>query len=309
MKGEAGDPGARALYASVAVIIPCHDEETTIGSVVDDFRRWLPGARVVVIDNASADGTAGAAAAAGAHVIFEPRLGKGFALLRGLRSEPAAELFVIVDGDGTYPADRAPALVELARAGADMVIGARVAEVGSGAYRPGHSTGNRLFIALVRLLFGIRTRDLFSGYRVLTRRFLDTAPLIAKGFEVEAELSLQARVQELPVAEIDVPYHPRPTGSRSKLRTFRDGYQILMAILTFFRDYRPVACFGFTSLALGLAAVAIATGHVWPGHHGVWRATLAAALVVLGAVSLCCGFVLSSINRRAAEISTRLSWK
>jgi len=294
---------------SVVVIIPCHDEEATIGTVVTDFARTLPGARIVVVDNASKDGTARVAAAAGARVMFEPRLGKGFAVLCGLRSEHAADYFLIVDGDDTYPAERAPDLIAAAASGADMVIGARHVDADEGAFRPGHSFGNQLFVWLVRLLFGLRTRDLLSGYRVLTRRFLESAPLIAKGFEVEAELSLQAKVQELPVTEVSVSYRPRRAGSDSKLRTFRDGYQVLIAIITFFRDYRPIAFFGTLSILLMLGSVA---GVLYAAFRSDAHGPLAAfsiALLILSALSLTCGVILSSINRRAAEIAARITWR
>jgi len=295
--------------ARVAVIIPCHNEAATIGTVVADFARAIPQARIVVVDNASNDRTSQAAAAAGARVLFEPRLGKGFAVLCGLRSEPDAEYFLIVDGDDTYPADRAPDLIAAAASGADMVIGTRQVGAADGALRRGHSFGNQLFVWLVRLLFGLRTRDLLSGYRVLTRRFLENAPLIAKGFEVEAELSLQARVQELPVAEVAVSYRPRRAGSDSKLRTFRDGYQVLTAILTFFRDYRPIAFFGTLSTILilgsmtGLLAVALGSA-----ANGL-LAWFSIALMLLSALSLSCGVILSSINRRAAELAARITWR
>jgi glycosyltransferase involved in cell wall biosynthesis len=295
--------------ARVAVIIPCHNEAATIGTVVADFARAIPQARIVVVDNASNDRTSQAAAAAGARVLFEPRLGKGFAVLCGLRSEPDAEYFLIVDGDDTYPADRAPDLIAAAASGADMVIGTRQVDAADGALRPGHSFGNQLFVWLVRLLFGLRTRDLLSGYRVLTRRFLENAPLIAKGFEVEAELSLQAKVQELPVAEVAVSYRPRRAGSDSKLRTFRDGYQVLTAILTFFRDYRPIAFFGTLSAILilgsmtGLLAVALGSA-----ANGL-LAWFSIALMLLSALSLSCGVILSSINRRAAELAARITWR
>jgi glycosyltransferase involved in cell wall biosynthesis len=299
----------RNSSASVAVIIPCHDEELTIGTVVADFARALPEARIVVVDNASKDRTSKAAAAAGARVIFEPRLGKGFAVLCGLRSEHAADYFLIVDGDDTYPAERAPDLIAAAAAGADMVIGARNVDAEEGAFRTGHSFGNQLFVLLVRLLFGLRTRDLLSGYRVLTRRFLENAPLIAKGFEVEAELSLQAKVQELPVTEVSVCYRPRPVGSDSKLRTFRDGYQVLIAIVTFFRDYRPIAFFGTLSILLMLGSVAgLLFVTVGSGANGA-LASFSMTLLLLSALSLTCGVILSSINRRAAEITARITWR
>ena len=296
-------------FASVAVIIPCHDEGATVGTVVADFARALPGARIVVVDNASKDNTSEAAAAAGARVIFEPRLGKGFALLCGLRSEQTADYFLIVDGDDTYPSERAPDLIAAAVSGADMVIGARNSDAEEGAFRAGHSFGNKLFVWLVRLLFGLRTRDLLSGYRVLTRHFLESAPLIAKGFEVEAELSLQAKVQELPVTEVSVFYRPRRPGSDSKLRTFRDGYQILIAIITFFRDYRPIMFFGTLSIVLMIGSISGVLFVNLGSSANVPLALLPMTLLILSALSLTCGVVLSSINRRAAEITARMGWK
>ncbi|MGO9452996.1 MAG: glycosyltransferase family 2 protein [Candidatus Binataceae bacterium] len=298
----------RNSFASVAVIIPCHDEEATIGTVVADFARALPGARIVVVDNASKDRTSQAASAAGARVLFEPRLGKGFAVLCGLRSEHAADYYLIVDGDDTYPAERAPDLIAAAASGADMVIGARHVDAEEGAFRTGHSFGNLLFVWLVRLLFGLRTRDLLSGYRVLTRRFLQNAPLIAKGFEVEAELSLQAKVQELPITEVPVSYRPRPAGSDSKLRTFRDGYRVLIAIVTFFRDYRPIAFFGTLSTLLMLGSIAGALFVAFGRDANGPLMSFSMALLLLSALSLTCGVILSSINRRAAEITARITW-
>ncbi|MBW8769175.1 MAG: glycosyltransferase [Gemmatimonadetes bacterium] len=177
---------------SVAVVIPCRNEERSIGKVVEDFRRALPGALIVVVDNASTDATALRASEAGATVLHESRRGKGFAVVRGFRATRDADFVVLVDGDDTYPAESVHALLDGLRAGADMTIGTRLTSWEDGAYRPGHTFGNRLFIALVRVLFGVQTRDLFSGYRAFTQRFLMLSPLIAQGFELEAELSMQA---------------------------------------------------------------------------------------------------------------------
>jgi glycosyltransferase involved in cell wall biosynthesis len=296
--------------SSVAVVIPCHNEEATVAKVVADFRAALPGARILVVDNASRDRTAELARAAGAEVLREPRPGKGFALLSGFRKARAggAEYFVMVDGDDTYPAEDAVKLLAAAEDGAEMVIGTRLAHAEEGAFRAGHSFGNQLFIGLVRMLFGIRTRDLFSGYRVLTRRFLEASPLISQGFEVEAELSLQALVQSFPVAEVPVAYRARPKESPSKLNTYRDGYRILLAILTFFRDYKPLTFFGF--LALFFLALSLAGGGVVIAEFlqtglvpRLPLAVLSAALFLLAALSLACGVLLSSINRRSAEIA------
>ena len=294
------------------MVIPCRDEEVAIGKVVSDFRRVLPAARVVVVDNASTDATAERALAAGAEVLRETREGKGFALLRGFGAAPDADLVVMVDGDDTYPAEDLPALLSAAERGADMVIGTRASSFDVGAYRPGHTLGNRLFVVLVRVLFGVRTQDLFSGYRVLSRRFIDASPLIAQGFEIETELSLQALAGKFPVAEVPVHYRARPEQSASKLRTFRDGYRILIALLTFFRDYRPLTFFGLAGaflLLLGLSAGGVViTGYVETGQ--VFRLPLAVLSVGLTLLSVMCfigGTILSSINRRTSELAAMLA--
>jgi len=292
----------------VAVVIPCHNEEGSVGKVVEAFRRELPEADVVVVDNASTDATRSVAAEAGARVVCESRLGKGYALLRGFEAVRGADYLVMVDGDDTYPAERVGAMLELARRGADMVVGTRLEEAASGAFRRGHDFGNRLFIWLVRMLFGMRTTDLFSGYRVFTRRFLRTVPVIAQGFEVEAELSVQALVHGFTVAELPVEYRARRVGSESKLRTLRDGPRILRALFLFFRDNRPLALFG--NLSLVLLALSLAGGGVVIAEFlrtglvpRLPLAVLAAALFILSALSFTCGVLLSSINRRAAELS------
>jgi glycosyltransferase involved in cell wall biosynthesis len=299
----------------VAVVIPCHDEAATIGKVVRDFRAALPDAAVVVVDNASTDQTARLACEAGATVVEETRKGKGFALLTGFRAAGDADCYIMVDGDDTYPAEAVHDLIAAAVCGggnADMVIGTRLQAAQTGSLPTGHGFGNQLFITLVRLLFGIRTRDLFSGYRLLTRRFLQVSPLIAQGFEVEAELSLQALVQHFKVAEVPVVYRARPEDSKSKLRTFHDGARILLAILAFFRDYRPLSFFGLLSLALLL--LSLGTGGVVVVEYlrtgqvlRVPTAILAAGLFLLSAVTLTCGVLLSSINRRAAELAALLT--
>ncbi|HLX07543.1 MAG TPA: glycosyltransferase family 2 protein [Thermoanaerobaculia bacterium] len=312
--GPEPPPEAEAAPPRVAVVVPCHNEAATVGKVVRDFRAALPEAQVLVVDNASTDATAETARLAGARVLREPRAGKGFALLAGFRAAKGADFVVMVDGDDTYPAADAVALLAAARDGADMVVGTRLAGAEEGAFRAGHSLGNRLFNLLVRVLFGVRTRDLFSGYRVLSRRFLETTPLIARGFEVEAELSLQAVVQGYQTAELPIRYRARPEESPSKLHTYRDGYRILMAILMFFRDYRPLKFFGL--LALLLLLLSLAGGGVVIAEYlrtglvpRLPLAVLSAALFILSALSLTCGVLLSSINRRSAEIAALIPWR
>ena len=298
-----------ARPARVAVVVPCHDEAESIARVVAAFKSQLPDADLVVVDNASQDETAAEAQRAGARVIGESRLGKGFALLTGFAETRDADWTIMVDGDDTYAAEDVEQLLAAAtQKQADMVVGTRLEGAGVNALPPGHSLGNRLFIALARFLFGLRTRDLFSGYRVLSRRFLDMTPLVATGFDVEAELSVQAQVSGVRVAEVPIGYRARPTGSTSKLHTWRDGYRILRGIMILFRDYRPMAFFGAlcflllgASLWSGFAPIDdfVRTGLV---HH-VPRAILAAALFILSALSIALGILLSSINRRSIELA------
>ena len=304
-RGEAVDKG-------VAVVIPCHDEAATIATVITDFRRALPGARIVVVDNASSDDTAMQARSAGALVVTESRKGKGYALLRGFRCVQDAEYIVMVDGDDTYPAEDVGKLLAALDGGADMAIGTRLVTFDEGAFRPHHGAGNRIFILLIRLLFGVRTRDLFSGYRVLTQRFVETSPLIAQGFEVETELSIQALAHGFNVVEVPVHYRARHEGSNSKLHTYRDGYRILLALLAFFRDYRPLTFFG--ALGLVFFAASVASGSVVVAqylHTGailrVPLAILSVGLALLGAVSVIGGLILSSISRRTSQLAALIS--
>jgi glycosyltransferase involved in cell wall biosynthesis len=298
-----------APLGRISVVIPCHDEEASIGRVVRDFREALPDADILVVDNDSNDDTAGAATLAGARVVHESRRGKGFALLTGFSEAAEADYYLMVDGDDTYPAHCANDLLQAAvESNADVVIGTRLDADAPDAFPRGHGLGNRLFIALVRLLFGIRTRDLFSGYRVLSRRFLETIPLVSTGFDVEAELTVQAQVHGFRVIEIPVAYRARGEDSSSKLRTYHDGFHIAREIMILFRDYRPMAFFGwFATFLLGAALWSgwlpiddfVRTGLV---HH-LPRAVLAAALFILAALSLSLGVLLSSINRRAVELA------
>jgi glycosyltransferase involved in cell wall biosynthesis len=308
MGGVRHEGALGAEPSAVAVIIPCLNEEHTVGQVVFSFRAVLPAALIVVVDNRSTDRTAHLAREAGATVISESRRGKGHALVRGFQAARDAQQIVIVDGDDTYPPEDVLKLLAALDAGAEMAIGTRLMSHEAGAFSTTHSIGNRLFIWLVRLLFGVRTEDLLSGYRAFTRRFLDLAALLAPGFEIEAELSLQALAHEFEVAEVPVRYRARPTASTSKLHAFRDGRRILLALLAFFRDYRPMTFFGILgfglvllSLVAGLPVVAeyMRTGLV----YRLPLAVLAVGLALLGAMALLGGVILSSVKRRAAELA------
>lgn len=297
---------------NVAVVIPCRNEAKSIGKVIADFRRELPDALILVVDNGSTDDTAAVASKAGARVVREMRIGKGHPLIRGFNEVGPVESVVMVDGDGTYSAKHVGAMLRARDDGADMVIGTRLEESAIGAFPRAHGLGNRLFISIVRFLFGLRTNDLFSGYRVLSRQLLDALPLIAHGFEIESELSLQSMVNGFRIVEIPTPYGARQAGSVSKLRTFHDGYRILLTLLAFFRDYRPLTFFGIVSLSfllLGLTAGAFPVVEYF--ETGLVQrlplAVLAVGLVLLSAVSAIGGLVLSSVRRRSDELAVIVS--
>ncbi len=293
---------------SVAIVIPCRNESRSIAKVVADFRRTLPAALIVVVDNASTDDTATQARNAGATVLRESRRGKGFAVVRGFAATRRVDFVVLVDGDDTYPAESVHALLDGLRAGADMTIGTRLSSFDDDAYRVGHTFGNRLFIGLVRVLFGVRTQDLFSGYRAFTQRFLTLSPLIAQGFEIEAELSMQALAGGFVVTEVPVHYRARGEGSESKLNTLRDGYRILLALLAFFRDYRPLTCFG--TVALLFFVLSAITGSAVVGEYlrtgqilRMPTAVLSVGLGLVGTITMIGGLLLSSVKRSSLELA------
>jgi glycosyltransferase involved in cell wall biosynthesis len=300
-------PGRRHT-PGICVIIPCLSEARTIGTVVADFRRTLPEATVMVFDNGSTDDSATLAAAAGAVVVRVPRQGKGY-VLRHAFDRVRADVYVVVDADNTYPADRVRDLIAPVLSGAsDMVVGAREHFLERDAIRPLHRWGNRIIVDFINVCFGTRLRDILSGYRALSGEMVRELPLLAPGFEVETELTLETLERGFRVLEIPVQYRRRPEGSHSKLSSFRDGYRILMTIMTLLRDYRPMTFFttiaaGITLLGLGGGAVVLTdyfrTGLV----PRLPLAVLSAAMILLAAVFFATGFVVSAINRRFAEMT------
>jgi glycosyltransferase involved in cell wall biosynthesis len=297
--------------AGICVVIPCLNEAATIGRVVSDFRRALPRATVMVFDNASTDGSAERAEAAGATVVRVPRQGKGY-VLRYAFDRVKADVYVVVDADDTYPADRVRDLIEpVLRGDCDMAVGARQHFVEPDAIRPLHRWGNRLIVSFLNLSFGTRLRDILSGYRVLSGDMVRELPLLAPGFEVETELTLETLERGFRVLEVPVQYRRRPEGSRSKLSSFKDGYRILMTIMTLLRDYRPMTF--FTVLAAAIALLGLGGGAVVLTDYlqtglvpRLPLAILSAMLILLSAVFFVTGFVVSAINRRFAE-ATALS--
>jgi glycosyltransferase involved in cell wall biosynthesis len=289
-------------YEDVAVLIPCLNEERTIGKVVRDFSAALPGARILVFDNASSDGTALTAQRSGAAVIHAHRRGKGN-VVKQMFEQVDAALYVLVDGDDTYPAPDAQRLIaEFRKGGVDMVVGARIAPDGVAAYRRFHRFGNRLISALIARLFSIEVTDVLSGYRVLSREFVKSVPLASSGFEIETELTLQAAAKGLASRELPIEYRPRPHGSVSKLNTFADGLVVLKAIVTIFKDYKPLLFFSGLSVALALASLAVGArailGYLDTGlvHH-LPSALLATGTAILAALSLCIGLILDTLAK------------
>ena len=290
----------------VAVLIPCYNEEVAIPKVVRDFRAVLPDAAIYVYDNNSSDGTAAAARQAGAVTRWETLQGKGH-VIRRMFADIEADVYVLVDGDDTYDAAAAPAMVNLLVAERlDMVNGARETEI-EAAYRPGHRFGNALLTGIVRYIFGDRISDMLSGYRAFSRRFVKSFPALAVGFETETEFTVHALELKMPVGEIATAYKDRPAGSASKLRTYTDGLKILRSILLLVKEKRPLQFFGLAGLAfmvLGIGlAVPVVLDYVRTGLvPRLPTAVLATGLVLLAFLSQVCGLVLDSVAHGRIEM-------
>lgn len=300
------DPDADFAVVRIAVLIPCYNEAATIGTVVTDFARALPTAVIYVYDNNSTDDTRSIAAQAGAIVRAEPLQGKGN-VLRRMFADIEADVYVLVDGDGTYDANSAERMVKLIVDGSlDMVNAARV-PVSDLAYRPGHKLGNRLLTWAVAAIFGNRIRDMLSGFRALSRRFVKSFPALATGFETETELTVHALELRLPIAEIETPYRDRPHGSQSKLRTFEDGFRILKTIFLLVKEERPLQFFSLSAVTLATTSVMLgwplvttylATGLV-PRFP---TAVLVTGLMVLAFICFVAGLVLDTVTLGRREI-------
>ena len=241
----------------IAVLVPCFNEEAAVATVVADFRIALPSATIYVYDNNSSDRTVAVARAAGAEVRGERRQGKGH-VVRRMFADVDADVYVLVDGDATYDAPSAPRMIErLVNDHLDMVVGLRVDQV-QAAYRPGHRTGNRMLTGFLSSVFGQAFKDILSGYRVFSRRFVKSFPVLSDGFEIETELTVHALELAMPVAEIETPYYARPEGSVSKLNTWRDGFRILGTILKLYRSEKPLRFFTVIGLFLALVSIGLA---------------------------------------------------
>ncbi len=295
-----------AAPPSVAVIVPCYNEEIAIPKVVADFRAALPHATIYVYDNRSTDRTAEVARAAGAVVRRELRPGKGN-VVRRMFQDIEADVYVMVDGDDTYDASLAPALVaRLLEDRLDMVVGRRV-EVHQDAYRGGHRLGNFALTGLVKWLFGSQLDDMLSGYRAFSRRFVKSFPSSSREFEIETELTVHAMQMRMACAEVETPYKERPTGSVSKLRTFRDGWRILLTILNLVRNERPLLFFATIAVLLWILA-GVLGWPLLPEYFATGKvprfptAILCSGIVVVGVIALSTGFVLDLVAHVRREV-------
>lgn len=298
-------PAPRAL-PRIAVVIPCYNEAAAIATVVADFRRALPSADIYVYDNGSTDDTKAIATAAGAIVRSEPLRGKGN-VVRRMFADVEADAYLLVDGDGTYDAATAPSMVaRLLNESLDMVNGARAAAT-SDAFRLGHELGNKVLTGTVALVFGSRIRDMLSGYRALSRRFVKSFPALATGFETETELVVHALELRLPIDEVDTPYGVRPAGSSSKLRTFKDGVRILKTIVLLVKEERPLPFFSGVGVVMATVSMILA----WPLLKDYLAtglvpklptAILSTGLMILAFMSFVAGLILDTVTLGRREL-------
>ncbi len=305
---SSGEPLADGMTANrhdVAVLVPCHNEERTIAKVVADFRTTLPAASIYVYDNNSTDHTAEAARQAGAAVRRETRQGKGY-VVRRMFSDIEADIYVLVDGDATYDALSASAMIaKLIEERLDMVVASRL-DREAAAYRRGHRVGNRLLAGLVTRMFGSAFTDILSGYRVFSRRFVKSFPVLSGGFEIETELTVHALELELPVGELATPYYSRPSGSVSKLSTSHDGFRILWTILKLYRTERPLTFFGSAGLMLAVTSIVLAipifTTYLQEGLvPRLPTAILSTGLMLLAFLFVAVGLILDTVTRGRRE--------
>ena len=295
----------------IAILIPCYNEELTIGQVVRDFHAQLPDADIYVFDNNSADRTVEVAREAGARVAFERRQGKGY-VLQAMFREVEADIYVMVDGDNTYPATDVHKLIAPVLAGeADMTVGSRLSPQSQSEFKTLNRLGNRFFLNTVNFIFKVRLSDILSGYRAFNREFVKNIPIFGGGFETETELTIKALVRGYRIVELPVDLKARPEGSFSNIRILQDGFVILNSILTLFRDYKPLTFFGtiglfFILLGLIPGTVVIVefveTGLV----PRLPSAVLAIGLVLSGMLAIVVGIVLHTIARRFQELDYQL---
>jgi glycosyltransferase involved in cell wall biosynthesis len=288
----------------IAVLLPCYNEEATVGVVIDDVRAACPDAEIVVFDNNSIDRSAAIASEKGVRVVRVSSQGKGN-VVRAMFKRVDADVFVMLDADATYPADRIPDLIKPVLEGtSDMVVGARLGSPEAGAFRRFHHTGNVLLCRLISLIWGARLTDVLSGYRAFTAEVARILPVVSSGFEVETEMTVQALFYNMTISEVDIEYRARPEGSFSKLRSYRDGFAIGLQVFHLLRAYKPLTFFG----GLGLLSIAVALLVGLPAvlspdpSRPLLVGAIAATLILLGALLIITGLILHSMNFRVKEL-------
>lgn len=295
-----------SVQPRIAVLVPCYNEEAAVATVVANFRGALPAAEIYVYDNNSCDRTAAVAREAGAIVRSERRQGKGH-VVRRMFADVEADIYVLVDGDATYDAPSTPRMIDkLLDEHLDMVVGLRI-DQSQAAYRLGHRAGNRMLTGFLAWTFGRDFQDILSGYRVFTRRFVKSFPVLSDGFEIETELAVYALELSLPVAEVETPYYARPEGSFSKLNTWRDGFRILGTMLKLYRAEKPLRFFGAIGILMAVVSVLLSipivitfieTGLV----PRLPTAVLSMGLMIMAMLSVSSGLVLDTVTRGRREM-------
>jgi glycosyltransferase involved in cell wall biosynthesis len=295
------------VHPKIAILIPCYNEELTVGQVVRDFRAELPGAGIYVFDNNSTDRTVERAREAGARVAFERRQGKGY-VVQSMFFQVEADVYVMVDGDGTYPAGEVHKLIQPIVLGeAEMVVGSRLMEGSESEFRLLNKLGNGFFLEVINFIFKVKLSDVLSGYRAFNREFVKSIPVFGGGFETEVELTIKALARGHRLVELPVRLKSRPQGSFSKIHIVQDGFVILNTILTLFRDYKPLTFFGAMGLfliVLGLVpGIVVIVEFVKTGLvPRLPSAVLAVGLVLSGMLLFVVGLVLHTITRRFQEL-------
>ncbi len=294
------------MKEQIVVAIPCYNEEVTIAKVVGDFKRVLPQAEIYVFNNNSKDKSATLAAQAGAHVVTVRKQGKGY-VMQAIFEHISCDVLIVVDGDDTYFAEEAPMLIKpVVHDNVDMVVGDRLKKANKESLVYLHQIGNRLIVDTINWVFKTKFEDILSGYRIFSRRFIESVPLITPGFETETELTLQALEAGMEVIEVPISYRSRPSDSKSKLHPFKDGLRIMLTAAMLLRDHYPLRLYGAISIfCFSIAIYAAIVRFLFPASLGM-SVTFLAGLILLfmpiGVISLGIGLTLSAVNTRLKEM-------
>ncbi len=303
----------RKYKEQIAVLIPCYNEEKTIETVINDFKKELPEAKIYVFDNCSTDKTIDVAEGCEVEVYSEKRKGKGY-VVQKMFEKVQADIYVLVDGDNTYPANAVHELLQpIIGNQADMIVGTRLEKTNNSSLKKLHRYGNKGFVWLLNFFFGTKIKDLFSGYRVMTRELVKNIPILSSGFEIEAEITVQALERNFVIKEIPIIYHSRPEGSVSKLKTFNDGFRILFTIFSLVRDLRPLRYFGSAALLLFmfsiLCSIYYMCGEYLNDKGNVTSVILALGIGFSSLIVLMTGIIINAIMTKSKELENIIKKK